>query len=244
MQIFVRCAFFLRNNQKGRSVTYNTLYQWHITRMICHWADLYIYHTRDDHYPVCQLDIRKDNEFATGYGYPKTAFKWEPDPDIRNTFIDISRIHTFGKTCTLHNHSYIVFRSIFFSLGRERTKKFNPRRALVYNQCRNWRGAGVRTALTEVITEPGWILTGVYVFVWSGNGPGVGILIENQTGAGPRVKFSVLAGAREPICFYCRLIVRLISWLYSLCWIGQWTIQGRLGMKEGSRLGDFVLDGA
>jgi len=25
------------------------------------------------------LDIQQDNEFATGYGYPKTAFKWEPD---------------------------------------------------------------------------------------------------------------------------------------------------------------------
>jgi len=39
---------------------------------------------RDDHYPVCRLDIRQDSEFATRYGYPKTAFKWEPhmDPDI------------------------------------------------------------------------------------------------------------------------------------------------------------------
>jgi len=43
------------------------------------------------------LDIRQDSEFATGYGYPKTAFKWEPDTDlaIRNGFIDISRIWTF-----------------------------------------------------------------------------------------------------------------------------------------------------
>jgi len=30
--------------------------------------------SRDDHYPVCRLDIRQDSEFATGYGYPKTAF--------------------------------------------------------------------------------------------------------------------------------------------------------------------------
>jgi len=30
---------------------------------------------RDDHYPVCRLDIRQDSEFATGYRYPKTAFK-------------------------------------------------------------------------------------------------------------------------------------------------------------------------
>jgi len=59
---------------------------------------------RDDYYPVCRLDIRQDSEFATGYGYPKTAFKGEPDtdPDIRNAFIDISRIQTFGKSCTLH----------------------------------------------------------------------------------------------------------------------------------------------
>jgi len=54
--------------------------------------------TRDDHYPVCRLDIRQNSEFATGYGYPKTAFKREPDtdPDIRNAFI--SRIQTFGKS--------------------------------------------------------------------------------------------------------------------------------------------------
>jgi len=49
---------------------------------------------REDHYPVCRLDIQQDSEFATGYGYAKTAFKREPDtdPDIRNAFIDISRI--------------------------------------------------------------------------------------------------------------------------------------------------------
>jgi len=70
---------------------------------------------RDDHYPVCRLDIRQDSEFATGYGYPKTAFKREPetDPDIRNAFIDISRIQNFGKSCTLHNYSLIIIRSIF-----------------------------------------------------------------------------------------------------------------------------------
>ena len=51
--------------------------------------------TRDDHYPVCRLDIRQDSEFATGYGYPKTAFKREPD--IRNAFIDIFKIQTFGR---------------------------------------------------------------------------------------------------------------------------------------------------
>jgi len=61
----------------------------------------------DYHYPVCRLDIRQDSEFATGYGYPKTAFKREPDtdPDIRNAFIDVTSIQPFGKSCTLHNHS-------------------------------------------------------------------------------------------------------------------------------------------
>ena len=49
---------------------------------------------------------REDREFATAYGYPKIDFKREPDTDqyIRNAFIDISRIQTFGKSCTLHNH--------------------------------------------------------------------------------------------------------------------------------------------
>jgi len=42
--------------------------------------------------PGFRLNIRQDSEFATGYGYPKTAFKREPD--IRNGFIDISRIQT------------------------------------------------------------------------------------------------------------------------------------------------------
>ena len=65
-----------------------------------HWFEV----TRDDHYLVCRLDIRQDSEFATGYGYSKTAFKWEPDPDIRNAFIDIFRIQTSGKSCALHNH--------------------------------------------------------------------------------------------------------------------------------------------
>jgi len=37
--------------------------------------------SRDDHHSVCQLDIRQDSEFATEDGYPKTAFKREPDTD-------------------------------------------------------------------------------------------------------------------------------------------------------------------
>jgi len=66
---------------------------------------------RDDLYPVCWFDIWQDSEFATGYGYPKCALKREPDtdPDIRNAFSDISRIQTFGKSCTLHNHSFTIF---------------------------------------------------------------------------------------------------------------------------------------
>jgi len=81
----------------------------HCSTEITPWA------VRDDHYPVCRLDIRRDSEFATRYGYPKTAFKRKPDtdPDIRNGFIDVSRIQTFGKSCTLHIHSFIIFRSIF-----------------------------------------------------------------------------------------------------------------------------------
>jgi len=72
--------------------------------------------SRDDHYPVCRLDIRQDSEFETGYGYPKTPLKREPDtdPDIRNAFIDISRIQTFEKVarCILI-HLLSSFRSIF-----------------------------------------------------------------------------------------------------------------------------------
>jgi len=66
---------------------------------------------KDDHCLVCRLDIWQDSELAIGYGYPKSALKWEPDtdPEIRNAFIDISRIQTFGKCCTLHNHSFIIF---------------------------------------------------------------------------------------------------------------------------------------
>jgi len=34
------------------------------------------------------------------------------DPGIRNAFINISRFQNFGKSCTLHSHSFIIFRSI------------------------------------------------------------------------------------------------------------------------------------
>ena len=86
---------------------------------------------RDYHYAVCRLDIRKDSEFATRYGYPKSTLKREPDtdPDIRNAFIDISRIQTFGKSCTLHNHSFISsFRSIFSAICA-----MTPRLSMVYS---------------------------------------------------------------------------------------------------------------
>jgi len=43
--------------------------------------------TRDDHNPVYWLDIRKDNEFASGYDYPKTTFIGETDPDIRTLLV-------------------------------------------------------------------------------------------------------------------------------------------------------------
>ena len=36
--------------------------------------------TRDDHCPVCQMDIWPDSKFSTGYGYPKSVFLREPDP--------------------------------------------------------------------------------------------------------------------------------------------------------------------
>jgi len=49
------------------------------------------------------------------------AFKLEPDTDtdIRNGFIDISRIQTFGKSCTLHNHSRYNYGTIIHSLSSE-----------------------------------------------------------------------------------------------------------------------------
>jgi len=54
----------------------------------------------------------QDSEFATGYGYPKTTFKREPDtdPDIRNGFSNASMIQTFGKSCTfIHSLSSEAF---------------------------------------------------------------------------------------------------------------------------------------
>ena len=55
--------------------------------------------TRDDHYPVCWLDIRQDGEFATGYEYPKTAIKRKPDtdPDIRNAIFRYFEDSDFWK---------------------------------------------------------------------------------------------------------------------------------------------------
>ena len=71
-----------------------------------------------DHYPVCRLDIRQDSEFATRYGYPKTAFKQKPhtDPDIRKAFIDISKVQTFGKSCTMIYFVSWIFGSSFSDL--------------------------------------------------------------------------------------------------------------------------------
>jgi len=81
-----------------------------LLRLFCH---LNCIHFRDDHYPVYWLYIRQDIEFATGCGYPETTFKREPDtdPDIGNAFVDILRIQTFGKSCTLRNYSFILVSS-------------------------------------------------------------------------------------------------------------------------------------
>jgi len=57
---------------------------------------------RDDHYPVCRLDIRKDSEFATGKWYPKTAFK--PEPDIRTGSGYPIRHWLHSTTTRLHYH--------------------------------------------------------------------------------------------------------------------------------------------
>ena len=62
--------------------------------------------TRDDHYPVCRLDIRQDSEFATGYGYSKSEtitirfagwisgriVSLQPDKDIQNLLSNGIRI--------------------------------------------------------------------------------------------------------------------------------------------------------
>jgi len=63
---------------------------------------------RESEFAIGYGYIRQDSEFAIGYGYPKPAFKQEPDTDkdIRNAFLDISRIQTLGKSCTLHNHLF------------------------------------------------------------------------------------------------------------------------------------------
>jgi len=46
------------------------------------WSHQTFVWSRDDHYPVCWLDIRQDSEFATGYGYRKIACKRELDTDV------------------------------------------------------------------------------------------------------------------------------------------------------------------
>jgi len=41
---------------------------------------------REDHYQVFWLDIQQNSNFSNRYGYPKTAFNYEPntDKDIRS----------------------------------------------------------------------------------------------------------------------------------------------------------------
>jgi len=36
---------------------------------------------RDDHYPVCRLDIQQDSEFATGSGYRKRFYRYFENSD-------------------------------------------------------------------------------------------------------------------------------------------------------------------
>ena len=74
-----------------------------------------------------RLDIRHDSKFSTGYGCPKIGFNLEPntDKDIRSeTFYLIfwgfrwwnncfCHFWPFGESCTLNNHLFITFGSIF-----------------------------------------------------------------------------------------------------------------------------------
>jgi len=68
---------------------------------------------RDDHYPVCRLAIRQDSEFATGYGYPKNCSQTETGygSEYPKRFYRYFENSGFWKM--LHNHSLIIFRSIF-----------------------------------------------------------------------------------------------------------------------------------
>ena len=64
---------------------------------------LYMMRIRDDHYPVSRLDTEQDSEFATGYGYPKTAFEREPDTDPETLLSIFRRFRLLEKVthCTI-----------------------------------------------------------------------------------------------------------------------------------------------
>ena len=68
--------------------------------------------TKADHciwFQLWRLDNRKDSEFATRYGYPKTAFKRESGTGYgypKRFYRYFEDSDFFGKSCTLHNHSY------------------------------------------------------------------------------------------------------------------------------------------
>jgi len=103
--------------------------------------------TRNNHYPGFRLDIRQDNEFATGYGYPKTAFKWEPDanPGIRNVlspnlkalvflyaFEESVDCHLLSSFCDDSNLHISLFKHVLSMMGvsKESISKF-----LIGNRC-------------------------------------------------------------------------------------------------------------
>jgi len=79
---------------------------------------------------VCRLGIRQDVKSSTGYGYPKTAFKLEPDPDkdlrselLYSIFWGFRRSNKFSsllkpleENCTLRNHLVIILVIIFSDL--------------------------------------------------------------------------------------------------------------------------------
>ena len=69
---------------------------------------------RDDHYPVCRLDIRQDSEFATGYGYPKTTFKREPVSSEISGLCEISDLILFVSYFASQRKNY----SLVFSFLR------------------------------------------------------------------------------------------------------------------------------
>jgi len=66
------------------------------------------------HYPVCRLNIRQDSEFATRYGYPKTAFKREPDMDpVSESLLSIFRGFRLLKKVADRTIIHLLFSQAF-----------------------------------------------------------------------------------------------------------------------------------